>query len=74
MHPNLILMPPIMIGRHAHEKEKLRIGFVAKHDISKGDELFWDYGLNDKSFPWMSSNAKLIGTKLQDGKHCIIVL
>ena len=61
---NLIVTPPIMTG------EKLRIGFVAKQNISKGDEMFWNYGLNDKSFPWLSSNAKLIGTKLQNGKHC----
>ena len=49
---NLNLMKPVRI------EERLRIGFVAKHDIKEGEELFYDYGVRDKDIPWLISDGK----------------
>ena len=49
---NLVLMKPVRIG------ERYRIGFVAKHNIREGDELFYHYGINDPEIPWLISDAK----------------
>ena len=63
---NLFKMPPVLIGKPTTTtKDNLKIGFVAKKDIANGDELFFNYGLkNDPEFPWISSDAKDIGTSL----------
>lgn len=53
---NLILMRPVVTGMEDHRR--LRIGFVAKNTIEKGDELFYDYGIRDKDLPWTVSDAK----------------
>ena len=50
---NLVLMNPVMIGGN---KKRLRIGFVAKQMIKRGDELFYDYGVRDKEIPWLTSS------------------
>lgn len=48
-------------------KPTLKIGFIAKRDISKGDELFFHYGLKyDPELPWISTNAKDISTTLEE--------
>lgn len=61
---NLLKMPPVMIGEPPNGS--LKIGFVAKHDIAYGEELFFDYGLKSHpDFPWIGTDAKQIGTTLQ---------
>jgi len=49
---NLVLMKPMDIDG------QLRIGFVAKCHIKRGEEFFYDYGIRDKDIPWLVSNAK----------------
>ena len=47
--PNINLMKPIEV------RGRLRIGFVAKRHIEKGEELFWNYGFdrrNGEFPPW----------------------
>lgn len=47
--PNINLMKPIEV------RGRLRIGFVAKRHIEKGEELFWNYGFdrrNGELPPW----------------------
>ena len=57
-------MPPVPIGKPT--KDNLKIGFVAKKDIAHGNELFFDYELKtDPDFPWITTNAKDIGTSLE---------
>jgi len=45
------------------DKRKIRIGFVAKFPIKKGDELFYDYGICDAETPWTVSDAKRMVVK-----------
>jgi len=51
-------MKPMMVG----DPSKLRIGFVARRDISKGKEQFFDYGIKCAELPWLDTDAKEIGT------------
>lgn len=51
---NLLLMKPVMIGG------RLRIGFVAKRHIAKGEELFYDYGIRDRDIPWLKSDGRVL--------------
>ena len=60
---NLQKMPPVMIG--SPPKTRLRIGFVAKTHIAKGDELFFNYEVKDQEIKWLKDDAKAIGTTLQ---------
>ena len=40
-------------------KKPAKIGFVAKQNISFGEELFFDYGIkHDPDFPWLTTDAK----------------
>lgn len=57
---NLIKMPPVMIGTPPNQR--LRIGFVAKKNIAKGEELFFDYGIRDQEIPWLGVDARQIQT------------
>ena len=52
-------MPPIMIN------DRIRIGFVAKKEIKRGEELFFSYGVKDKTLPWLKTDARAAGTTLQ---------
>ena len=56
---NLVLMKPVMMAG------RLRIGFVAKRNISKGEELFYDYGVRDKDIPWLVSDGKAMANTKQ---------
>ena len=56
-------MKPVMVGNPPNNR--LRIGFVAKTDIKKGEELFFDYGIRDSSIPWLVTDAKKIGTTME---------
>jgi len=49
---NLVLMKPMRI------KERHMIEFVNKHDICKGDEMFYHYGISDPDIPWLISDAR----------------
>ena len=49
---NLQLMQPIFVAG------KVRIGFVAKTTICKGDELYFDYGIRRKDIVWLTTDAK----------------
>ena len=62
-HYNLVLMKPVMVGDPP--SERLRIGFVARRYINKGEELFFNYGIKDKQLPWSTTNAKKAATTLQ---------
>jgi len=53
---NLIVMKP-RIG------ERYRIGFVARHAIQKGNELFYHYGIKDRDIPWLTSDARKMACK-----------
>ena len=57
-------MPPVMIGSPP-PKIRLRIGFVAKTHIAKGDELFFNYEVKDQEIEWLKDDAKAIGITLQ---------
>ena len=63
-HCNLVKMKPVMIGNPPDNR--LRIGFVAKTTIKKGEELFFDYGIRDSAIPWLVSDAKKIGTTVTE--------
>ena len=45
-------MKPIRI------EERLRIGFVGRHDIKEGEELCYDYGVRDKDIDWLISDGR----------------
>ena len=68
-HPNLLLMKPVMMG--IPPKRRLRIGLIAKSHFKSGTELFFDYRIKDKDFPWLNSDAKKIGTTIDKGIKCI---
>ena len=55
-------MQPVMVGEPP--ENRLQIGFSAKHRIEKGAELFYDYRIRDKDLPWLISDAKQIGTTI----------
>ena len=59
---NLVKMQPVMVGEPP--ENRLRIGFCARRRIEKGVELFYDYGIRDKEIPWLISDAKKIGTTI----------
>ena len=59
---NLLKMPPVLIGKPTTTKDNLKIGFVAKKTLPMAMNY---YGLkNDPEFPWISTDAKDIGTSL----------
>ena len=61
---NLVKMQPVMVGEPP--QNQLKIGFVAKQNISFGEELFFDYGIkHDPDFPWLTTDAKKVATTLQ---------
>ncbi|XP_065919571.1 uncharacterized protein [Dysidea avara] len=61
---NLVKMSPVLIGEPP--RAELKIGFVAKKDISYGEELFFDYGLKSHpDFEWIGTAAAKIATTLQ---------
>ena len=45
-------------------KQRLRIGFVARCYINKGEELFFNYGIYDNDLPWTATDAKKVATTL----------
>lgn len=55
---NLQLMKPVPIGEGL--QRRLRIGFVARREITCGEQLYFDYGIRDKEIPWLTTNAKTI--------------
>lgn len=61
---NLTLMKPVKIGEPPNSQ--LKIGFVAKKNIKAGEELFFNYGIKDPNIEWLSTNAKKMGTSLQE--------
>lgn len=63
---NLVLMKPMRI------QERYRIGFVAKHDIRKGDELFYHYGINDPDIPWLISDARKMTSSSAENSTTIV--
>ena len=52
---NLVVMKPVMVGEPP--SERLRFGFVARRSIARGEELFFNDGVNDKDLPWLTTNA-----------------
>ena len=62
---NLLLKRPVRIGTQTNGR--LRIGLVAKCQILKGQELFFDYGIKDESIPWLKTDAKKIGIMINQG-------
>ena len=55
-NPNASLTAPV------HVRGKWRIGFVAMRDISRGDEVMWDYGVRGEEQGWEKS--QLVGGQL----------
>ena len=53
----------IMVGESL--SQRLRIGFVARQSIARGEELFFNYGVKDKNLPWLTTNAKEVATTLK---------
>ena len=49
-------MQPVIVGELS--EKRLWIGFIVKHRIEKGVELFYDYGIRDKDIPWLISDAR----------------
>jgi len=46
---------------------RAHIGFVAKHFIKEGEDLFFNYGRfkQSKDFPWAKTDAKEVATKIR---------
>jgi len=51
-------MKPVMVG--SPENQRPRIGFVARKNIKKGEELFYHYGVDlpQDEFPWIRTDAR----------------
>jgi len=45
-------------------KCQLKIGFVAKREISVEEELFYDFGIKAPDIPWIKTDAKKLATTL----------
>ena len=45
-------------------KCQLKIGFVAKREISVEEELFYDFGIKAPDIPWIKADAKKLATTL----------
>ena len=60
-------MKPVMVGEPP--SQRLRIGFVARRSIARGDELFFNYGVKDKNLPWLTANAKESATTLKAARR-----
>lgn len=52
-HPNIKFHSPIVVDLNGSQKP--RIGAYALRDITRGEEIVFDYGVQDKAIPWLKN-------------------